>query len=52
MAGKVKANKRRDVAALAALDPDLRWYLDLLNGKSAVWGTTSSTTSTTTTTTT
>jgi len=50
MAGKNKANKRRDVAASPELHPDLRWYLDLLNGKTVVWGTTTSTTSTTTTT--
>jgi len=51
MASKANANKRRKIAKNPAVAPELRWYLQKLNKKTAVWGTTSTTTTTTTTTT-
>lgn len=52
MASKKKAAERRDIINNPSLPPPLRDYLQRLNTKSVVWGTTTTTTSTTTTTTT
>ena len=51
MAGKKKADERRELASNPAVSPEIRGYVAQLNAK-VTWGTTTTTTSTTTTTTT